>query len=127
MLKKTTGILLLCIYLFGATDAYQLLKLPLLVTHYEQHKHENPGITLMQFFKMHYTGEIKIDSDFQQDMQLPFKTHETECCLTLNIIVPPQIQVIQQLPEPVTKEYTLLNDDVPSSLITQSIFQPPRI
>lgn len=126
-LKKTIGILLLCIYLFGATDAYQLLKLPLLVSHYEQHKYENPRITLIQFFKMHYNGEIKIDSDFQQDMQLPFKTHETECCLTLNIIVPPQIQVTQQLHEPVANEYNVLNDDVPSSLITQSIFQPPRI
>ena len=74
IVKKTLAILLTSIYLFGATDASQLLKLPLLISHYINHKKENPNTTLVSFFKMHYVDPQPYDADYSQDMQLPFKT-----------------------------------------------------
>ena len=38
--EKVIAILLMSVYLFGTTEAYQALKLPLLVQHYFKHKQE---------------------------------------------------------------------------------------
>jgi len=125
-MKKWAAIFLFAVYVFGATDAYQLLKLPLFVKHFIKHRQEQPGISLTAFIKEHYSGEIVIDADFKQDMQLPFKTHESECCLIAATILPQPIVINHQVEEPVITEYTVLNDDVPPYLIPHSIFQPPK-
>ncbi|NNV55208.1 hypothetical protein [Limnovirga soli] len=125
-MKKWIAILLLCTYIFGATDAYQLLKIPALVNHYIQHKSGDRNITLMAFLKMHYEGGIKIDADFQKDMQLPFKTHETECCISIATVLPAPIQLLHKTEEPIQREYTILNDEVPEYANPQGVFQPPK-
>jgi len=115
------------VYLFGATDAYQLLKIPALINHFMLHRSENPDITFAQFFKMHYNGKITVDADFEKDMQLPFKTHETECCTGIATVLPAPIQVKIKDAEPVSPEYNIINDAVPVYLIPSSIFQPPKV
>lgn len=114
------------VYMFGATDAYQLLKIPMLINHFIVHRTENPDITFAQFFEMHYNGKITIDADFEQDMKLPFKTHETECCINIATVLPTPVQFKFKNAEPVPVEYNILNDDVPAYLMPSSIFQPPR-
>lgn len=129
-LKKAAAILAISIYLFGATDAYQFLKLPLFITHYVKHIAEDPNTTLGSFIHMHYAGEIVFDDDYQQDMQLPFKTQEKDICCSSSfnvalpeqkfnvelIVLPLNKQTHPQLPQP---DYNLL------SVI--DIFQPPRL
>src|SRR5258706_15680557 len=73
-MKKAIAIFFLLTYLFGSTDASQLIRLPLLVKHYVRHKTEDPSLTIVSFLKMHYVGQQPFDADYQQDMQLPFKT-----------------------------------------------------
>jgi hypothetical protein len=51
--KKALAILSLSIYLFGATEAYQLLKLPLFIKHYIIHKSANKHISIAGFIKIH--------------------------------------------------------------------------
>ena len=125
-MKKWLSIFLFTIYFFGATDAYQLLKIPALINHFILHKSENPDITFTQFFHIHYNGKITIDADFEKDMQLPFKTHETECCISIATILPAPIQVKIKSPEASFPEYNIINDGIPVHLISSSIFQPPR-
>lgn len=64
----------LLIYLFSYTPLRELIKLPMLVTHYVYHAEASPGITVRHFFEMHYGKDAAHDADFQQDQQLPFKT-----------------------------------------------------
>lgn len=125
-MKEKAAIFVMFIYLFGATDAYQLLKLPLLVTHFIKHKKESPHITLGSFFKMHYVDPQPMDADYTQDMQLPFKTPQGVFFRTppTEITVFPKM-VFNPLVENVTTRL-LLNDDIPSILLNYSIFQPPR-
>ena len=73
-MQRRFSIFLLALYLFAATEAYQLLKLPLLVIHFIQHCQEDPSMTLSAFLAMHYADETIYDDDWQDDMQLPFKT-----------------------------------------------------
>ena len=123
------AILLLCLYVFGATDAYQLLKLPKFVQHYVEHRHENPNLSLADFIQIHYQDQLVIDADFQQDMQLPFKTHNSDCCVAMSIatIVPAPIEVKINAPEQVTVVHILFNDDVPLLHAAPSVFQPPKV
>ncbi len=127
-MQKTAAIFLLSLYLFGATDAYQLLKLPLLVQHFIAHHHENPSISFISFMHLHYQDEIVIDEDFQEDMQLPFKTHETDCCLSMSLatLVPTPLEIKLQPAGQPQIIHVLFNDDILLFLSAPSIFQPPR-
>ena len=71
-MRRRFAYLLLALYLCTATEAYQLLKLPLLAVHFVQHCNEDPNMTIMAFLEMHYAEEMVYDEDWQQDMQLPF-------------------------------------------------------
>lgn len=126
--KKALAILALGIYLFGATEAYQLLKLPLFIKHYVTHRGENNQLSVADFIKIHYLDPLVIDDDFDQDMKLPFKTHESDGCTITAISLPTERMVIDipfTAPLPATnfffREVYYSFDHLPT------IFQPPRI
>ena len=125
-MKKAVALFFLLTYLFGSTDASQLIRLPLLVKHYIRHKTEDPSITVMAFLKMHYVGEQPFDADYQQDMQLPFKT-----CVDAFLVNPPTIlpevpQLLLNNPVIVRVKHSLLDDQTPLFIFPRSIFQPPK-
>jgi hypothetical protein len=124
--KEKLAIFLLVVYLFGSTDAYQLLKLPLLVGHYVKHKRESPYITLGSFFKTHYIDPQPFDDDYKQDMRLPFKT-------VLNVYgrnLPTDITILPRIifrsPAENPGIQPALNDNITPFLLTYTIFQPPK-
>lgn len=127
-MKKTVAIFFFCLYLLGTTEAHQLLKLPLLVEHYFKHKAENSNTSLLGFLKMHYADPIVFDEDYAQDMQLPFKSHSEELCLSAIPTLPTpklEIDIIDFDLEPTNKPLAYNNQY--SFLSTQDIFQPPKI
>ena len=67
---------LLVIYVFAATPASQLFKLPALIGHFNEHLEQDPSITVIEFFILHYLSGGPRDADYERDMQLPFKTIE---------------------------------------------------
>lgn len=71
--KKCIAIFFTAVFILGTTEAHQLFRLPLLVSHYITHTQEDKSISVLQFLSMHYSGEIVYDADYEQDMQLPFK------------------------------------------------------
>lgn len=73
-LKQLTAILLLWVFVFSSTEFGQLLKLPVLISHYTEHRHQNTQLTFGEFLFMHYAQGNIFDSDFGTDMKLPFKT-----------------------------------------------------
>ena len=125
-MKERIAILLMSIYLLGATNTCQVLKLPLLVSHYIKHKKESPYITLGSFFKMHYIDPQPFDADYAQDMQLPFKTTPDTFCRNTPIVVSilPTIEFRAPVPRP--EGPPILNDHIPLTLLACKIFQPPR-
>lgn len=61
-------------FLFSSTELHELVRLPLLITHYFHHSHSNREMGLTGFIRLHYTGEHPADQDDGEDRQLPFKT-----------------------------------------------------
>lgn len=126
-MRKPVAILFAAIYLFGTTEASQLLKLPVLVQHYVEHKTLNKSITFARFLEMHYLGKDEPDNDYQRDMQLPFKTIDACCMIAVNSLPPQRVQItVVEIPEiPVHK--TATNDAFRHLYSPGSVFQPPRL
>jgi hypothetical protein len=115
------------LFLFGSTEAYQLLKLPLLVKHFIEHKRENPAISVIAFLKMHYQKKIVVDSDFQKDMQLPFKTNDACCLLVASTSLPSPVISIEIISIPVVrKQLAVYKVNFKPLQAPQDIFQPPK-
>ena len=126
-MKRTLAILAFSVYLLGATDAYQLLKLPLFIKHFVIHQKEDASLSLAGFIKIHYLDPLVIDDDFDQDMQLPFKTHETDGCMISAISIPFQkiaIEVPHSFVSPII--YSIQEESPYFFLPMVNIFQPPR-
>lgn len=81
-LKKIFAILAVTIYLMVTTQVGQLLKLPLLVEHYFEHKRIDKCITFLEFMQMHYLKDESNNPDYARDMQLPFKTVEVNSIIS---------------------------------------------
>ena len=127
VVKKFITISLISLYLLGATEAYQLLKVPYLVEHYKTHKQYNKGLSFSKFIDMHYLSNQTYDSDYQQDMQLPFKSSNRTISLLnfVSLFVPKQsihpLVVFRK-----SKNYILFDDEKHLSNALENIFQPPR-
>lgn len=127
MLRKYITILLISLYLLGATEAYQLLKVPYLIEHYKTHKQYNNDLSFSKFIDMHYFTNQTYDSDYQQDMQLPFKSSNRTISLLnfVSLFVPKQsIQPLIVIRP--SKNYILFDDEKHLSNALENIFQPPR-
>lgn len=74
--KKVAVVFLTALFFISNTEFHELLKVPVLIAHYLEHKSETPGLTLAGFFSTHYSGNNTKDEDFARDSQLPFKTAE---------------------------------------------------
>ena len=127
MVRKATTIFLTTLYILGATEAYQLLKLPFLFEHYKTHLQYNQQLTFSKFIDIHYFTTATYDSDYQQDMQLPFKSSNRTVSLlncdsyfTAKLFIEPIVFFTLQ------KKYPLYNDRDYASNKFDNIFQPPR-
>jgi len=72
--KKRAAYIFLAIYLLGATQLHQLLKMPLLIEHYMEHKLDNGNLSLIGFMYQHYVGDGGNANYDQKDQNLPFKS-----------------------------------------------------
>lgn len=116
------------LYLLGATEAYQLLKLPYLFEHYKTHQQYANNLSFSKFIDMHYFTTQTYDRDYQQDMQLPFKSSNRTVSLLnfVSLIVPKQI-VAPLLSFSISKDYIILDDEKHAANALENIFQPPRL
>jgi hypothetical protein len=126
-LKKLFAISFLFIYLFSTTELHQLLKAPLLIEHFMEHREENKDITLWQFLYAHYAMDHVKDADYDKDMKLPFKTHDNCVASFLNVYLP-SAKVSIEKPVQLLQEKSFISKD--QFLLTSflsNIWQPPRI
>ncbi|MBX5438863.1 MAG: hypothetical protein IRZ29_04905 [Thermoflavifilum sp.] len=92
-MRRLLAIGCLQLYFLAFMEGHELLRLPLFVQHYVKHIHEDPQMNFWDFLALHYSGKMIYDADWQQDMQLPFKTiPPNDLCLNAisNIVTPLQ-------------------------------------
>jgi hypothetical protein len=126
-LKQFVAIALLTIHLFTATELYQMVKLPLLIEHYLEHKEQKSDLTFWTFLKVHYSDNKLIDEDHDQDMKLPFKSDDGCINITLTAVIgcPLSDLVLKPFISEAKTFFSYEESFLPSSFLT-SIWQPPK-
>ena len=123
-MKKALAIVLLSVYVFSSTEMHQLLKVPVLVEHFIEHKALSGSLTFLEFLSVHYASDTSHD---MHDHELPFK--DFDHCVTVQTIVMPSSKIelkarlISDTRVAYTSFYTL---SIPSSHLSE-IWQPPKI
>ncbi len=113
-------------YLFSTTELYQLLKMPILIEHYIQHKSQNNNITLFKFLKMHYDHPIK-DADYEQDQKLPFIVHSEHLVVVFTVTPRLNIEFKTHDFPLVSQEKIIAYDDLFLDVDHfNAIWQPPK-
>ena len=130
MLSRIIAISCLIVYLFTTTELHQLLKIPVLIQHYQEHKQMDSDITFWQFMSMHYSQPDDHDADHEKDMKLPFKTDDGCISFITAVYVTPSAttistEVIKPIYYSEKKEHFQKQVSLQSSFLA-SIWQPPR-
>jgi len=126
-MKAVVSILLLTIHLFTATEVSQLIKLPVLFEHYNEHKQEEASITFASFLYRHYFTDHSNDGHPDRDSQLPFHSHE-HCSGHQLVVLPTHYDQVISLPVlPVEQKQNFSFSDQCIPLVYLScIWQPPK-
>ncbi len=108
------------------TQIGQLIKLPILVEHYFEHKRIDKCITLLEFIQMHYLMDESNNPDYARDMQLPFKTIEVNSISTF-VVIP--FVGFQLFKPDLNLHSTVISGRLQwhSGLFLDHIWQPPKL
>lgn len=114
------------LYFLSAATTAELLKLPLLIKHYEKHKAANKNTGIISFLKMHYQQE-DAKNNSKEDRQLPFKTPHNTAIPSMIAIQPHLFLEINAKPVCDEKQAFKVPDHfrLPAKYLT-IIWQPPR-
>lgn len=127
-MKRLITILFLLGFLYSTTELHQLLKISSLIEHYVEHKKNNPALTLLEFFTIHYAIANVVDDDYEKDQKLPFKScnHQTNTVdLTTSVF---SLKYTLNSIENYGIQRNFLNKEsmFKGSLFLSSIWQPPK-
>lgn len=125
-MRKFFTILILAGYLSSSTQLIEVLKLPLLIEHYFEHKAENNNITFLQYIKLHY-AETKHYAQHHKEKQLPFKVIPTAC---FNVVAINKTNFVESISYTVSStniiKHTAHYCSKYISYYTANIWQPPK-
>lgn len=128
-MKRIIALLFLTIYLVSSTELYQLLKFPVLVEHFIEHKEKTPGLSIVDFLVLHYHNHLEDhphDDDFEQDQKLPFMVHTD--VLSFCFIYEPPLSFQVKSTFAVAQPLMLLpfDDTFQKDTFLSTIWQPPK-
>jgi hypothetical protein len=114
---------LFLIYLISFTEFKEVLRLPLLVSHYGEHKAQAGDMSFFEFLAMHYETDMAHDD---RDSRLPFKDC-SHSFIGQVVVLPIQKISLADLIEVNAPDYQFFYLQHEPRLIAEDIFQPPKI
>ena len=126
-MKSSISKILIIVYLFSATEASQLLKFPLLFSHFVEHQQKEPSMSFGEFLHHHYAAEHKDYDDAATDNKLPFKSHDQCWSFVFPISIFHTIQLSQIQTIVIEKSKILISASANIfSAYLSTFWQPPR-
>jgi hypothetical protein len=122
-LKQLLSISLLVLYLNSFTEFHELLRLPILVEHFQEHKLQVNDITFWEFLVMHYKTDVPHDN---QDNELPFKD-KNHSFTAPAVSLPFQKLVLKAPSVSIEIKHTSYYKVAHFTSPNQAIFQPPKL
>ena len=124
-MRRITIIFVLLCYCFSSAAAIQLVKIPLLINHFNKHKTLNSQLTFSSFIYQHYVLSDDGDNDDSEDQKLPFKSESNQKSTSDYF---PLIKNRQAFNNFCTNKpiATPWNVNVPRFAFDNSVWQPPK-
>lgn len=114
---------LLFLYLISSTEFSEVMRLPILIEHYSEHKSKVEDLSFLEFLTMHYETDVAHD---ETDNRLPFKGHDHSCC-SATFMLPLQKLALNEVMQNSDPDYSSYYLQHKPALRTADIFQPPKI
>ena len=113
------------IYLLGNSEISELIRLPMIFVHYQNHLKENSKLDLIYFMNSHY-GEAGdgINSDNTEESQLPFM-HINHNISTIAIIILSKITLISPVFKTLNTNYAEYIQFFTPDVYSMSLLRPP--
>jgi hypothetical protein len=112
--------------MFSFAEFHNLLRLPVLFEHFNEHQQHDSNISFWTFIQQHYFKPLVVDADYNKDRQLPFR--DTDCGLVVTTSICEFAPVKMDLEPPVeqARKFRIFNEAHPPQFTPIDIFQPPR-
>jgi hypothetical protein len=110
------------LYLTSFTEVHEVLRLPILLEHYAEHKLKVADLSFVEFLIMHYKTDVAHD---EHDNQLPFKVPGHSFTVQAMALPIQKIVVFESTPL-ATINHTFSYTEGSFSSHLEAIFQPPK-
>jgi|JI10StandDraft_1071094.scaffolds.fasta_scaffold2474898_1 hypothetical protein len=107
------------------TSLQEIIRLPLLYSHFIEHKEHNANLDFVEFLTIHYSSTEKPDSDAEKDNNLPFKNIDIDVFQSVYTSVG-TVEITHKSVLPLNSNHGVIPKQKPINPVVQSIFQPPR-
>lgn len=125
--RKISAFIFFTVYLFTASAAIELFKLPVLISHYYDHREENKAMNLPAFLMQHYFYEDGTDQDVEEDNKLPFKSLENAYSVSFISLSPPDLpEYLTHIYEMSENSFGIYTNPLLPFQYLSTIWQPPR-
>jgi len=124
-MKNMLAIFFLSVYLLSTTELFQLLKLPILMEHFAEHKQQDDSMSFLGFLIHHYGGH-QPDADWATDMKLPFMQLSDSSGLSASVAPNAVNFHFLRAVSPQGKPFFAYSDDNLVSAYLDTIWQPPK-
>lgn len=127
-MRKILVIFFISLFLFSTTELAELLRIPVLITHFKEHKEHNPDISFIDFLNLHYNNQLPDhhhDKEADTHNELPFSGSHG---VSIVFVSPcPFVMLPQNSIEVNTKlKSSSSNDQCLENNYLSSIWQPPK-
>ena len=122
-MKRIVAISLLVLYINSYTELHELLRVPVLLEHYQEHREQVKDMSFVEFLCMHYKSDVSHDN---QDNQLPFKDADHAFTSSAPAIPIQKITLLESVPLTQVTHFSVYRSSNVAHHLAD-IFQPPRI
>jgi len=125
--KRIGGFILLLIFLNANTAFGEIMRLPVLIRHYLEHR-EQEQLSFSQFWTSHYSRIIThTDGQHKEHENLPFKSFCTAVTELANLCSEENWIIAIQWPEPPDSRRNFIVHPIRTRGYEHHIWQPPRL
>lgn len=125
-MRRGSGYIALFFFLLTFTPLGEVAKVPMLFSHFKEHKIENPLLDFKDFLNLHYAQEQNGNHNPANDQQLPFKCAEWSSILLFTFLPASAESIFIESPAYVCEQQILFNEALLLPNFTK-IFHPPKI
>jgi hypothetical protein len=124
-MRRVFFLTLMSIYLIGNSDIIQLIRLPMIFVHYQNHLKDNSKLDFLYFITSHYdTAGDGVDSDNTEESQLPFM-HLNSNISTIAFLSLSKLTLIAPVFNSINTKYAEYTQYYTPDVYSLSLLRPP--